>query len=310
MRVTSLLCVLSIGACATGTESDPEASAKIMANTISFTDIVANHAAMTQLASAKFSLNNPAAASMLATPGSRQVLDYLVGCALPKNQSFTVNAGGTTYKFTGDAGLARSWSNTKLNDKQKRWISACMLARVNNQGQLMKISMRGPHKALRVTADEVSRFSQEEGVYYGNIFTGAASVVGWSCRGKEQAAGEPDGSALSYRDCAEPTSPDASGGDIVSPSTSKNQCGWGYSGDCFVFNAGLPFACEKRVTTGGNNGDDNEEDGDDGDFPAQGGHATNTYYEKCHAGGDIPLLQPLWKEVVTVYVENGPPSLD
>lgn len=306
MRVTQTLALLTVVAGCAHTADDAATSDRIIGNAISFDDVTANHAAMTQLASAKFSLNNPAAASMLNSSGSRQVLDYLVGCALPAGQSFNVTAGGTTYNFKGDAGLAKSWSSTKLTEKQQRWISACMLARVNNQGQLMKISMRGPHHALHVTSTETGRFTQEEGVYYGNIFTGAAPLVGWSCRGKEQAAGDPDGSALSYRDCAEPQSLITDGGDT---SAGTNQCGWGYAGDCFLFQLNLPTVCESRITTGGGLVDP-DEDGDASDNPPHGSNAPNTYYKRCHAGGPIPLLELLWKEVITVYVENGPPSLD
>jgi len=306
MRVTQTLLAFSfVIGCAQGDVADGQIG-RVVRNTISFSDITANQVAITQLGSAKFSLNNPAAGSMLATEGSREVLDYLVGCAMPSNKSFTVHAGPTTYTFHGDVGLAKSWTSTGLTDKQKRWISACMFARVNNQGQLMKISMRGPHHALHVTQGEVSRFSQEEGVYYGNIFTGENPIVGWSCRGEAQAAGEPEGSALSYRDCAEPATGDLDGGEAPAGS---NQCGWGYAGDCFLFQLDLPTVCEQRLTTGGGISDP-DEDGDASDNPPHGSNAPNTYYKQCHAGGPIPLLEKQWKEVVTVYVEDGPPSLD
>src|SRR5205085_1605490 len=134
-----------------------------------------------------------------------QVLDYLVGCALPKGQSFNVTTGGNAFVFSGDIGLAKSWTSVKLTERQKRWISACMLARVNNQGRLMKISVRGPHHALHVSSTETARFTQEEGVYYGDIFKGTAPLVGWSCRGQALATGVVnEGDALSYRNCAKP----------------------------------------------------------------------------------------------------------
>ncbi len=274
-----------------------------MRNAIAFEDVLAHQAAMSQLASAKFSINNPAAASMVSSAEGRQVLDYLIGCSLRKNQKFTVSSGGQTFTFQGDAGLAKGWKNHALDDKQKRWVSACMFARINNQGVNMSISLRGPHKALRVTQAEVNQFNKEEGVFYGNIFTGTAPVVGWSCRGQSQFEGEPEGNALSFRDCAEPGI--RSGGDFVIPT---NRCGWGYSGDCFPFEPGLAQACEQRITSGGNNNDP-DEDGEDDDVPDNNGHASNTYYKRCHGGGGSnPLLNLLWQEVITVYVEAGPPS--
>jgi hypothetical protein len=151
-----------------------------------------------------------------------------------------------------------------------------------------------------VTGAEVSKYTKEEGVFYGNIFTGASPVVGWSCRGEAQFGGEPDGSALSLRDCAEPAGDRGSGG--------ANQCGWGFSGECFPFESGLAQACEQRIGCGGGTYDP-DEDGDIDDVPEHGGHAFNRYYKRCHGGGGTnPLLNPLWKEVITVYVENGPPT--
>jgi hypothetical protein len=309
MRVTQTLVLISaVVGCAEG-GFDTQSNPRIVLNTIAFDDIVANQSAMTTLASAKFSLNNPAAASMLTSDSSRQVLDYLVGCALPSNQHFSVNANGTTYTFHGDAGLAKSWTSVKLTDKQKRWVSACMLARVNNQHQILKISLRGPHHALHVTNAEVGRFTLEEGVYYGDIFTGTNPLIGWSCQGQAQAAGEPDGgdTALALRDCAEPSGT-SSGGDVFG-TPGENQCGWGYAGNCFVYEFNLPFVCESKVTTGGGIADP-DEDGTVADNPPHGQNAPNSYYKRCHAGGDIPLLEAKWDEVITVYVENGPPSLD
>ncbi|MBA2542493.1 MAG: hypothetical protein H0V17_22820 [Deltaproteobacteria bacterium] len=303
MRATlALTTSLMIASCAnTVTESEP--NERVTYNAISFADVTANQAAINELGSKKFSLNNAAAVSMLSSQGSREVLEYLVGCALPAGQAFTVHAAGTTYTFAGDVGLAKSWKSTKLSAKQQRWISACMFARINNQDQLLKISMRGPHHALHVTSAETSRFTQEEGVYYGNLFTGELPIVGWSCRGKAQAQGEgSEGSALSYRDCAEPGFGDTR-------ELGLNQCGWGYAEDCFVHEFGIPFACESKVTTGGGV-PDSEADGDASDEPSHGSNAPNAYYRRCHSGGEIPFLEPLWSEVITVYVESGPPSLD
>lgn len=305
MRATKAFAIaVLVAGCADPVTQEP--NGRVTYNAISFSDVTANHAAMTELASKKFSLNNPAAASMLNSSDSRQVLEYLIGCALPKGQAFTVNAGGQTFTFQGDVGLAKSWKSTKLTAKEKRWISACMLARINNQGQLMKVSLRGPHHALHVTQAETARFNQEEGVFYGDIFTGTAPIIGWSCRGAAQAGGEgTEGSALSYRDCAEP----ASRVDFDGQTITGNQCGWGFAEDCFVHQLGIPFACESKVTTGGGV-PDLEADGDVTDEPSHGSNAPNSYYKKCHAGGVIPMLEPKWDEVITVYVENGPPSLD
>jgi len=172
----------------------------------------------------------------------------------------------------------------------------------------MKISLRGPHHALHVTNAEVGRFTLEEGVYYGDIFTGTAPVVGWSCQGQQQAQGEPgEGTALSFRDCAEPGGLVSEGGDVFGGGT--NQCGWGFAGDCFLYDFNLPFVCEDKVTTGGGITDPGQ-DGDASDDPPHGQNAPNSYYKACHAGGDIPLLEAKWDEVITVLVENGPPSLN
>jgi hypothetical protein len=52
----------------------------------------------------------------------------------------------------------------------QRWISACLLARINLYEQPVAISMRGNHEALAASSEEVQAYSLQEGAVWGNLF--------------------------------------------------------------------------------------------------------------------------------------------
>src|SRR5262249_42124641 len=143
-------------------------------------------------------------------------------------------------------------------------------ARVNAYDTAEAISLRGPHPALTVTADEASLFTVTEGAFYGDLFTHEDDPIDWNaCRGEGQASGEFGGLVL--RDCAEE--------DPARPGTP--QCGFTYAGDCRMYTPGLasPYAC-KSVD------------------------ATQGLYLDCHntsGDGHWPSSRT-YREVITVYV--------
>ena len=63
------------------------------------------------------------------------------------------------------------------NDKDKGWISACLLARVNGYADSVAISIRGPHKALDTGPEELTRYPVEEGAFYGEYFDPAGELL-------------------------------------------------------------------------------------------------------------------------------------
>jgi hypothetical protein len=103
---------------------------------------------------------------------AREVLHYVVGCALPAGSRIEFEIDGLTYGFDGELGLAPEWGEEggSCNENCQEWVSACVLARVNYLGEHVSISVRGEHPALHADCTELSRYRNREAAYYGNIF--------------------------------------------------------------------------------------------------------------------------------------------
>jgi hypothetical protein len=115
---------------------------------------------------------NGLTASSLADPLTNKFLSYLVSCALGPQQILTITSGGSTYHFPGQLGLAPQWGSDhgSCDGSCQRWVSACLLARVDAAGIDREISVRGPNIALVPTASEISGYTQREATYFGNLF--------------------------------------------------------------------------------------------------------------------------------------------
>lgn len=132
-------------------------------------------------------LTSTAIGYLAATSDGRAFLNYLVGCALDGTQSITANG----YTFTGSVGLVTAWPTRSITLSERRWVSACIIARTNYIGTSQQVSIRGPHPALAVSSD--SGYNKEEGAYYGDVFSGATM---------RRACSDPgtyDGSLIGYK---------------------------------------------------------------------------------------------------------------
>lgn len=120
--------------------------------------------------------------SAISAPGevgamSRQLLQYIVSCALSPSQSIRVSwrdAQGVLHEesYSGHLGLATSWSREPLSASREQWISACVASRANLAGVSVLISSRGAHAALRYPDRyEVEAYPHEEGAFWGNLFS-------------------------------------------------------------------------------------------------------------------------------------------
>src|SRR5262245_40223696 len=105
---------------------------KLAGNKLAGNKLAGNKLAGNKLAGNKLEINVGGAAALLATADGREVLSYIVSCALPAGMSLVATASdGTVYEFPGEIGLARSWLHHPLSEIGKGWISACLFARVN-----------------------------------------------------------------------------------------------------------------------------------------------------------------------------------
>jgi hypothetical protein len=267
-----------------------ETSNRIAANRIAANRIAANRIAANKLAARKLSENHleadSEAAEMLGTADGRDVYSYIINCALPEGKEIDATVPGasdtappeTLYtcanescRFPGSLGLAEYWIDHRLDGKGQRWITACLLARVNYFGIKVIISLRGVAPQLLVGRHEAERYSLEEGGFYGNIFSDPNKPLAWNaCRGKDAAAGETGD--LKLRVCTEP--------DPNDPTHTK--CGFNYAGDCGSY-AGS--ATESKACNF---------------FDSDG------WYEGClasQATDEGPAANP-YSEVITTYVKQ------
>ncbi len=112
----------------------------------------------------------------LANPTVNQFVTYLVSCALPEDDSITYKIDGKRYKFEGDIGVAPEWKDDACDGECQRWMTACMLSRLNKKGEHVQISMRGDHEALKLERNEAREFPAREAAYFGNFFDSSSQI--------------------------------------------------------------------------------------------------------------------------------------
>ncbi len=160
-------------------------------------------------------------ASKLAGPAGRDLLKYVATCALPAGEELV--AGGD--RLAGFYGLAPEWATESCDAECQHWVSACLLAHVNANGQSISISLRGDHPELRTTPEALQQFTRPEAAFYGNVFRRQAHAC-W-------AAYDDNEQRLAGRVCGQ-----IDGG-----------CGFVITGECA--GEALTKACEQPAPEGG-----------------------------------------------------------
>jgi hypothetical protein len=149
----------------------------------------------------------PSALAAIRDPGevgvlSRALLRYVVGCALGETQAFNfswTDALGVVHdeRYPGLMGLATSWIEDSLPSARQQWVSACVASRVNWHGVSVVISSRGSDAAIKHPSElELSSYTKEEGVFWGNLFANSPTV--FACYNQHNVAN----SRSLFRDCA------------------------------------------------------------------------------------------------------------
>ncbi|HSN27283.1 MAG TPA: hypothetical protein VLT45_13405 [Kofleriaceae bacterium] len=159
--------------------------------------------------------------NVISSAGGRSYLSYIVDCALGSNQSVRGTYGFTTYTFYGNIGIAPAWTTRPLTSQEGAWISACVIARANQTGTNVTISMRGDAGIWGTTADEAANYNVEEGAFYGNIWAGNMNQI-HACDGVDQVRVGDTYGDLSLRQCAQedPNNP------------GYTPCGYVFDGNC------------------------------------------------------------------------------
>lgn len=104
----------------------------------------------------------------------RELLRYVVGCALPRQAEATLEVDGQSFTFPGSMGLAPDWQTRGLSEAEQELVTACILSRTNAFGVTVEISLRGSRQesppTLSASAEEELAFPYFEAAFFGNIF--------------------------------------------------------------------------------------------------------------------------------------------
>ena len=221
---TVALCGL-LGACAGELELGTTESHVESANRLAVNRLAVNRLAVNGMAEASAD-----AEALAAEEGGLELLSYMVSCALPEGDSLSV-AGEVLH---GSLGLAPEWLDTGLDVSGRRWLTACLLARVNYFGVEVRLSLRGAHDALVTSSEEASAYSLYEGAFWGDLF-GGETAQKTSCASSLKASGSELGT-LPMREC---TTTDAA--------TGLTRCDFTPAGVCENVCAGTQCARESDV---------------------------------------------------------------
>ena len=197
-------------------DGDADVSYKLGLNKLGLNKLGLNKLGLNKLGLNKLGLNSLATSEMMANADSREVYSYVVGCALPAGQRLTAqDSNGVSYVFQGAIGLAPSWATRTPTVSERRWVSACLLARTNYYGVSVQISLRhDTNTALLSSSAERTQFSETEGAFYGDLFT--SSQTWFACGNRTWTPY----STNSLRMCA------------LSSNGSTTDCGFTYTGRC------------------------------------------------------------------------------
>jgi hypothetical protein len=125
----------------------------------------------------------------MTTTLGRITVGYLVRCALPLGHTITKkDQNGTSYTFAGLIGVAPNWENNACDTACQESVSACMMAHINVAGIHVPIWLDSPVSAIGFGSS--SSFPNEEGTFFGNIFTTSnGRVSAYYCEGSGFAKG-------------------------------------------------------------------------------------------------------------------------
>jgi hypothetical protein len=187
VRASAAVALAALSLPAFGCQDEPTLSqSSLSQNALSFNSLSFNSLSFNALTASALTANaltanaltasalsqNALTAGAMEDPLARELLKYIVSCALPQDAEIKLTINGTDYAFPGGTGLAPGWGQPggTCGESCRRWVSACVLARVDYLGVSLPISIRGARPQLASTAAERSDFPHREATYFGDIF--------------------------------------------------------------------------------------------------------------------------------------------
>lgn len=117
-------------------------------NHLAFNGLTTNRAALQALTTGPLNstafFNDPRLKQQLEDPVTRNVMTYLVGCALPPGAEVQwTSRTGQLHRFAGKVGLCPEWQSGAPGLACQGYVTACLLARNNAYGREVTLSLRG-----------------------------------------------------------------------------------------------------------------------------------------------------------------------
>jgi hypothetical protein len=172
---------------------------RLALNRLALNRLALNRLALNQLSGMRWGL--PSTTELLATESGREVLKYVVQCAIEFGDTMVGTVNGVTYEFPGLLGLAPRWKHRSLSQSEQRLVSACLLAHVNAFGVPVSISVRA-RNALYATAEERRDYPVYEGTFFGQLMEGDMTHA-YSCQGSEEEIASAHSEDRALRACTD-----------------------------------------------------------------------------------------------------------
>jgi hypothetical protein len=154
---------------------------RLALNRLALNRLALNRLALNQLSGMRWGL--PSTNELLADANGREVLKYVVQCAMEAGDVMVGTVNGVTYEFPGLLGLVPRWKYRSLTDTEQRLLSACLLAHVNAFGVPISISVRA-RNVLYATEEERREYPVYEGTFFGHVLNGDMTHA-YSCQGSD-----------------------------------------------------------------------------------------------------------------------------
>jgi hypothetical protein len=106
----------------------------------------------------------------------REVIRSAVECALTPDQSVSDPVTGETYR--GWWGLAPSWLGSVLDTNGRRYVTACMVQRLNSRGARVPILLEGDHPAILHNPAYCQLYPVMESTVFGDLFSSTTPLDG------------------------------------------------------------------------------------------------------------------------------------
>ena len=177
-----------------------------------------NRLTLNRLTLNRLTLNSLASDGLENTVEGRELLEYVIRCALPAHTTVVAEVDGAVYEFPGRLGLAPNWLSSALSKRGSGLVSACLLAHVNAFDVSVPLSARAA--GLAVTGAERTAYPIYEATFFGDVFADAPELYG--CTGDDPEEALENSPYRALRVCA----------DALDGAPGPSACEFGAVGPC------------------------------------------------------------------------------